>query len=134
MSKILFTGKNQDYFKDCANRLRWRGYQVVVNEDVMEGLREVSVFGVNCIVWDVEKNDLRRTHKFNAIKRYHRRTPLFIIDRMKEHFEPGIDNNTFLLATHPPVQEMVDQIINLVGRPEVFSPDTDQEKELEVID
>ncbi|MBN1480049.1 hypothetical protein EH223_19040 [candidate division KSB1 bacterium] len=134
MSKILFTGKDQDYFRACASRLRWRGYQVVINEDVMDGLREVSVFGVNCIVWDVEKHDLRRTYKFNAIKRYHRHTPLFIIDHTKEPYQHGWDRNTYLIENYPTVQEIVNQIMSLVGNPEVFSSDTDQEKELEVMD
>lgn len=133
MSKILLIGKNNDYFKECTSQLRQRGYQVVIDDNVMEGLREISVFGVQCIVWDVKANDPTRPRKFQAIKRYHRYTPLILIDSDKRPYQKELDGNTFFIQNDTPVNELVDKIIKLAGQPTVYR-DTNSEQEVEFIE
>jgi DNA-binding NtrC family response regulator len=133
MSKILLIAKNSDYFKECTVQLRLRGYQVVVDENVMEGLREISVFGVQCIVWDVKANDPARGRKFQAIKRYHRYTPLILIDSDKSPYLQELDGNTFFMMNDSTVDELVARVAALAGRPTVYK-DSSSEQEVEFIE
>ena len=133
MSKILLIGKNNDYFKECTAQLKMHGYQVVIDENVMEGLREMSVFGVPCIVWDVKADDPARVRKFQAIKRYHRYTPLVLIDSDKEPYLTELDSNTFFMPNDTSVEELVNKIVTLAGRPSVYN-DSNSEQEVEYIE
>ncbi|MBN1464840.1 hypothetical protein JXA02_03700 [candidate division KSB1 bacterium] len=133
MSKLLLIGKNNDYLKECTARLRQRGYQVVIDENVMEGLREISVFGVQCIVWDVKADDPTRPRKFQAIKRYHRYTPLVLIDNDKHPYLKELDGNTFFVQNETPVDELVTKIVELAGRPTIYR-DSNSEQEVEFIE
>jgi DNA-binding NtrC family response regulator len=132
--KILFIGDQNAILRQCANQLRWKGYKVILHNDVMEGLREVSVFGVSCIVWDVQNNDASRLRKLNAIKRYHRFTPLILMSSDKEAFQIELDANTYFLANTIQGQELYEQIIQLVGVPSVYSENAEADEELEPVE
>lgn len=132
--KILFIGDQNAVIKQCASQLRWKGYQVILHNDVMDGLREVSVFGVSCIVWDVPNNDPGRLRKLNAIKRYHRFTPLLLISSSKEAFATELDANTYFLESVVESRELYEQIIQLVGTPSIYNKNMDVEEELETME
>ncbi len=124
MSKILFIGENISLLQKCAEKLRWRGYEAIVHEDVYEGLREAMMFNIGCIVWDVEAKDPARARKYKAIQRYHRNTPVIIIDDQQEIYEPDLDADTHFLSNSPSSDQVFNKVLELVPRPTIFS-DTD---------
>ena len=121
MSKILFLGKNVFFLQKCAERLRWKGHDVLVHNDVFDGLREMMIFNVSCIVWDVDTNEPSRTRKYQAIQRYHRYTPVVIIDDHREAYEQDLDRDTYFMTNNPAVDELVNKIVDLVPPRVVYS-------------
>ena len=129
MSKILIIENGKNFCKECASSLRARGYQIVLSDDVMEALREVSVFGVSLILWDAQHKDPAKSRKLKAIKRYHRYTPLLVMDDDNSTYKDDMDSYTILLKTDKTVNDVVSEILTRVGPPPVFSKKDDYETE-----
>ena len=122
MSKILLVGKNESFLHQCAEKLRWLDHKVFIHNDVMNGLREMLVSDVSCIVWDVEVNDQERIRKYRAIKRYHRYTPLIIIDDNKEAYQDeDLDHDTVIRINNPRVEDVVHQVIDAITDDKILS-------------
>ncbi len=130
MSKILLIGKNDTFLQKCAERLRWRGYKVMVHEDVMDGLREMMIFSVSCVVWDVEAREASLLKKYKAIQRYHRLTPVFIINQDQDAFGDEIDPDTHFIPEKPSVEALVQKVIEL-AQVQIQSTDDDEFEEYE---
>lgn len=130
MSKIVLIGRNEALLQKCAERLRWRGYKVYIHEDLMDGLRETMVISVGCIIWSVDSNEPARARKYKALQRYHRYTPVIIIDNNRSDYEPDIDPDTYFINEKPSVDEVVDKVVSLI-RPQSTYVDDDESEETE---
>jgi len=129
MSKILLIGKNYNFMQKCAERLRWRGYNVLVHEDLLDGLREMMILSVDCIIWNVESNASQKVRNYKAIQRYHRFTPVVIIDNDRETYGE-ITEDTYFVPENPEIEELVQKVATLI-RPRNASTDDDEMEEME---
>ena len=131
MSKIVLIGKNESFLQQCAAKLRWLNHKAFIHRDVMDGLRELLLFRLDCIVWDVETNDPYKIRKYKAIKRYHRDIPLIVIDDNKETYrDEDLDYETFIMTNNPNADDVVHQIIDTIQISYVL-PDDERLERLE---
>lgn len=118
MAKILIIGRSNEFSSECARLLRRNGHRVAENNDVLEALREAAMDGVDLILWDAPVNDPTRARKFAAIKRYHRFTPLIILDDDNEPYYEKLDEWTMLMNDNSLAEEVVDDILQRVPKVE----------------
>jgi hypothetical protein len=116
MAKVLIIGRSNDFSSECARLLRRNGHRVAENNDVFEALREAAMDGVDLILWDAPVNDPTRARKFAAIKRYHRFTPLIILDDDREPYLDQFDEWTMLMNDNSAAEEVVDDILQRVPK------------------
>ncbi len=115
MSRILLIGRNAALLDPCAVKLRWLGHKATIHNDLMDGLRELQMFGVDCIAWHVDAAERNRRRKLDAIKRYHRHTPLIIIENNKDaDGEKSFDAKAVILSDNPGAQKILHAIIDSI--------------------
>jgi len=54
MSKVLIVSPNRRYREQCRSRLRSAGYEVIVREDIIEGMKELRWYDPALIIWDFD--------------------------------------------------------------------------------
>ena len=119
MSKILLIGQTET-LQQCAAILRQQDYKVIIHKDVTDDICELFHYKLRCIVWDVQVDESNRTAKYKILRKYHRYTPIVIIDdKMEKGVKP--DSSTLFMRKRCTAIEIVNEMSDFTSVASVLS-------------
>ena len=117
MSRVLIVTTDGPFSSRLASALRSRGYSVMIQNDMIDGMRELYWFDAKLIICEVQlENTLQKKACSLLLKRF-KGIPLILVQKNMESVQEFKQDGVVIVQKSSSIEDFTQKVEKLIGVP-----------------